>query len=418
MAAHRMEEQRQDSRIRAELPVRIRRLDGVEDEVSCERGHTQSISNTGLSFLSEMDLPTGTPLLITIGLPESAGNIEVEASVTRVSPDMSGIGGFEYGVSFDTASHAEELAQFIELVDIVPLLRLMSERNATSLHLSVFNPPMFRINGRLTPARDEPLDPSRVERLIYGMLSPSRRQRLESERQLDFPLGIPEFGRWRVNVHHQQGHVEATLRPIDVKPPTLEALHMPSQVHDLALLPSGLVLVTGIDHHQTQAAMAAMVEALNREASKAIVTIEYSVEFLYDKEHCVVKQREIGRDVRSFPEGIMGGTKQDADVIVVAEICDYETLQTAFYAAEHGHLVLGAFHAGTFNDALGRIDSLIPERDRRAALHLLSMTLKGLVFVHPPRTADAPAADVLLVDAAARQALAIGSFGDLQKMPG
>ncbi len=252
------------------------------------------------------------------------------------------------------------------MVNIVDLLLLCMEKNASDLHLTANMPPILRIHGSLTMIEDfPPIKRDELRRLIYGCLTDAQKQKFERELELDFSLHFPNTDRFRVNVHQQRGSVEAAFRRVSSEIPSWDELGIPLVVKELARKPNGLILVTGPTGVGKSTTLAAMVDLINNEFSKLIITIEDPIEYLYKHKKSIIKQREVHQDTLSFANALRHVLRQDPDVIVVGEMRDLETISTAITAAETGHLVLATLHTVDAAQTIERVIDVFPPHQQQ-----------------------------------------------------
>ena len=260
------------------------------------------------------------------------------------------------------------------------LLEQMLELGASDLHLTVGTAPAFRIRGRLTPAADTAaLDPETTRQSLYSILTSEQQKQLELDRQIDFAYSLPGIARFRVNAFFQRGSIGAAFRLVPGKIQTLEELGLPPVLHTLAEKPRGLVLVTGPTGSGKSTTLAAIVDEINRTRHDHILTIEDPIEFLHRHQNCIVNQREIGTDARSFAEGLRAALRQDPDVLLVGEMRDLETISTALTAAETGHLVFGTLHTQTASSTIDRVIDVFPPAQQQQVRIMLANSLQAVV---------------------------------------
>ena len=240
-------------------------------------------------------------------------------------------------------------------INILQLLNDASHRGASDLHFTVVQAPACRVEGILQSLPYPPMTPQLCRELTFSVLTETQRAKLESELDLDFSMDVSGIGRVRGNAHFARGTVEAAFRFINRKNPSLEELGLPPVIKKLCQLEEGLVLITGATGSGKSTTMAAMIEEISRTRSGVIVVLEDPIEYVFPPALSLIKQREIGRDTRSFPTGLRHALRQDPDVIAVTELRDQESVQVALQAAETGHLVLATFHASDPVKALDRI---------------------------------------------------------------
>ena len=246
-------------------------------------------------------------------------------------------------------------------VDIITLLRLAMERRASDLIITVGLPPMLRIDGEWRPSEYDVVTPTVSRRLMYSMMDEKKQRVFEETRELDFSFSLSGQGRFRVNVFFQRGSVGGVMRTISEEVLTFQDLGLPQAVADIARQPRGLVLVTGPTGSGKSTTLATMIDLINTEYHKHIVTIEDPIEFFHDHKSCIVNQREIGEDTRGFDRALRSVLRQAPDVILVGEMRDHETIGAAVTAAETGHLVMGTLHTSSAPEAIDRIIDVFPE---------------------------------------------------------
>lgn len=264
-------------------------------------------------------------------------------------------------------------------MDLVDVLRQVLERNASDLHISVGLPPMIRIKGKL-----EPLDYPRISSndsrdLIYSVLTQDQRQRLETDWDLDFSYSLPGDARFRVNAYFQRNSLGAAFRLIPIEIKNVDQLGLPKVLHELAAKPRGFVLVTGPTGSGKSTTLAAMVDEVNRTRSEHIMTIEDPIEFLHRHQSCVVNQREVGTDTKSFNRALKSVLRQDPDIILVGELRDLETIQTALTAAETGHLVFATLHTQDAPQTIDRLIDVFPPHQQDQIRVQIASAIQGVV---------------------------------------
>ncbi len=244
---------------------------------------------------------------------------------------------------------------------IEDLLKELTNKKGSDLHISSKLPPIARIDGKLIRLDYDPLTPEQVESLLFPMMSNEQRRHLEQEWELDFSYGIENVGRFRVNFYKDKGCYAAAFRTIATSAPQLEELGMPPIVTTIAEKPRGLVLVTGPTGSGKSTTLAAMVDYINRTRAEHILTIEDPVEFVHTSKMSVIHQRELGMDTRSFANALKSALREDPDIILVGEMRDHETIALALTAAETGHLVFGTLHTSSASQTIDRIIDVFPE---------------------------------------------------------
>ena len=257
-------------------------------------------------------------------------------------------------------------------MQIEELLKVMVDKGASDLHLKVPSPPVFRIDGMLIPEKDLPrLSAKDVETVLEQITAQEQRDIFSRERELDFAYGVPGLARFRVNVLQQRGTMSLAFRLVPFTIPTIDELGLPQICKELILKPRGLVLVTGATGSGKTSTMAAMLNHLNENAKKSVITIEDPIEFLFSDNKCIIRQRDLGDDTKSFSTALVHALRHDPDVIMIGEMRDLATVSTAIMASETGHLVLGTLHTVDAAQSIDRIiDVFPPEQHHQIRLQM------------------------------------------------
>ena len=264
-------------------------------------------------------------------------------------------------------------------VPLEDLLRLVIEEEASDLHLCVGVPPTLRLKGTLTPLNTAPLTAADMETLARGLARPDQMDRVNEEGSVDFGLSFRDNNRFRCNVYRERGNLAAAVRMLPRRLLTLEAIGIPQSVRALLELPRGLVLVTGPTGSGKTTSLASMLTVINETSPRHILTIEDPIEYYLDHRRGIVNQREVGVDVPTFAEGLRRALRQDPDVILVGEMRDLETIETAITAAETGHLVFSTLHTTGASRTIDRIvDAFDAQRQQQIRVQL-SMNLKAVI---------------------------------------
>ena len=265
------------------------------------------------------------------------------------------------------------------MVEIEQLLRGMIDRQASDLHLKADRPPVLRIHGQLMPQADWPsLDEPALEEILEFLADKSQRETFARHLELDFAYQLDE-ARFRVNVARQQGQLYFTLRALGQRIPSLAELGLPEVCARLAMLPQGLVLVTGPTGSGKSTTLAAMIEHINHASARRIVTVEDSIEHVFKERRSVITQREVGTDTHSFAAALKYALRQDPNAIMVGEMRDLETIAATLTAAETGHLVLATLHTPSAPEAVDRIVDAFPSHQQAQVRTQLAMTLAGVI---------------------------------------
>ncbi|MEZ9516939.1 type IV pilus twitching motility protein PilT [Vibrio splendidus] len=264
-------------------------------------------------------------------------------------------------------------------MDITELLDFSVKHNASDLHLSAGVSPMVRIDGEVRKLGIPALSHVDVHRLVFEIMSDSQRGEFEEKLEVDFSFELPNVGRFRVNAFNQSRGCSAVFRTIPVEIPTLEQLGAPEIFERISNYEKGLVLVTGPTGSGKSTTLAAMVDYVNRNHNKHILTIEDPIEFVHTNNKCLINQREVHRDTHSFKAALRSALREDPDVILVGELRDQETISLALTAAETGHLVFGTLHTSSAAKTIDRIIDVFPGSDKDMVRSMLSESLRSVI---------------------------------------
>lgn len=283
---------------------------------------------------------------------------------------------------FSTESSSDEL-------NLDDLLRLTIKLGASDLHLSAKLPPMIRVNGDLTRIEGyAALNGRQIDALLNAIISDKHRLQYDKTHELDFAYSISGLSRFRVNVLKQQGQAGSVIRAIPNEIKSAEQLGLPAELNKLAHLPRGLVLVTGPTGSGKSTTLAAIIDRANRMRHDHIITIEDPIEFVHQHQNCIVTQREVGVDTDSFPNALKASLREDPDIIMVGEMRDLETIQTAITAAETGHLVFGTLHTQSAAETISRVVDVFPDSSKEQVRQQLGSTIQGIVCQTLVKTVD------------------------------
>jgi len=301
-------------------------------------------------------------------------------------------------------THGGPFAVSPDLDAVLPEMVLTA---ASALHLTAGRPPRARIDGLLADEGGAgALQPGDTLRLARSVLTGAQRRRLQDDDELDFSFEVPELARFRGNCFRQRGRVALSIRHIPQEVTPLEELGLPPILNHFAERPRGLVLVTGPTGSGKSTTLAAMVDRINRNRRGHILTVEDPVEFVHRPRQCIVSQREVGTDTRSFATALKHALRQDPDVILVGEMRDPETIGAALTIAETGHLVLSSLHTNSAADSVNRIVDAFPSHRQAQVRSLLASVLEGVVtqvlVPRAPGPGRAVAAEVMVCTAAVR----------------
>jgi twitching motility protein PilT len=260
------------------------------------------------------------------------------------------------------------------------LLEEMVSRNASDLHVVAGERPKLRIDGDITNASvDSQMSPKDTLQIAYSVLTEQQKKRFELEDELDFSFGIQNLARFRGNVFKQRGCVSMVVRQIPFAIKTFDELGLPGSIAKMAEKPRGLVLLTGPTGSGKSTTLAAMIDKINRERKGHIITVEDPIEFIHRHQGCIINQREIGSDTKSFANALKYALREDPDVILIGEMRDLETIQAALTIAETGHLAFATLHTNSAAEAINRIIDVFPSHQQSQVRAQLAFVLEGIV---------------------------------------
>src|SRR5215207_8011003 len=292
-------------------------------------------------------------------------------------------------------------------VNLRTLLEEMIERDASDLHITAGERPKLRVDGNIVNARSEVvLNPKDTLQLAYSVLTESQKKRFEMEDELDFSFGIQNLARFRGNCFKQRGCVSMVVRQIPFTIKTFQDLGLPGIIAKMAEKPRGLVLVTGPTGSGKSTTLAAMIDKINRERRGHIITVEDPIEFIHRHQGCIVNQREVGTDTKSFSNALKYALREDPDTILIGEMRDLETIQAALTIAETGHLAFATLHTNSAAEAINRIIDVFPSHQQSQVRAQLAFVLEGIItqtlLPKAKGRGRAMAAEILVVTPAVR----------------
>ncbi len=259
------------------------------------------------------------------------------------------------------------------------LLRKMIEHGGSDLHITTNSAPMVRVHGVLRPLEYAELTPAETKQLAYSVLTDAQKHRFEETLELDFSFGIKGLSRFRANIFNQRGAVGAVFRSIPYEIRSFEELGLPAVIDKLCDKPRGLILVTGPTGSGKSTTLAAMVDKVNRDRHEHIITVEDPIEYLHGHKGCIVNQREVHADTHTFANALRAALRQDPDVVLIGEMRDLETTETALRIAETGHLTFATLHTNSAASSINRIIDIFPSGQQAQIRTQLSMVLEGIV---------------------------------------
>jgi len=264
-------------------------------------------------------------------------------------------------------------------MNTIEILTKSVEMIASDIHMAVGVPPTVRVNGHLVPIGDEILTAEDTEQFVKDITNEIQWDTINKKGEVDFSYSIPGFQRYRVNAYKQRNTFSAALRLVNTTIPSFDQLGLPSVVKNLANCNNGLILVTGPTGSGKSTTLASMVNMINNEKDKHIITLEDPIEYLFKHNKSIIQQREIGIDSLSFANALRASLRQDPDVILVGEMRDYETISIALTAAETGHLVFSTLHTIGASNTIDRIIDVFPSHQQQQIRIQLAMSLRGVI---------------------------------------
>ncbi|HEV3074518.1 MAG TPA: type IV pilus twitching motility protein PilT [Thermoanaerobaculia bacterium] len=286
------------------------------------------------------------------------------------------------------------------------LLKDMVGQGGSDLHITTNSAPQVRIDGVLRQMNLPPLTPTETKQLCYSILTDNQKHRLEENLEIDLSFGLKGLARFRANIFHQRGAIAAVFRQIPFEIRGFRELGLPAVIERMCEKPRGLVLVTGPTGSGKSTTLAAMLDKVNRERHEHIVTVEDPVEYLHSHKNCIVNQREIHADTHSFENALRSALRQDPDVVLIGEMRDLETVESALRIAETGHLTFATLHTNSAAQSINRIIDVFPAHQQAQIRAQLSLVLEGILCqALLPRTGGkgrALAMEILVPSAAIR----------------
>ncbi len=264
-------------------------------------------------------------------------------------------------------------------IGLPALLKAMVDQDASDLHITVGTPPQFRIQGKMVKVKGDGLTHQDTKEICYSVLTDAQKRDFEENLEIDFSFGIKDIARFRGNLFYQRGGVAGVFRRIPLEIPDFNKLGLPSYLRKVIRRPNGLILITGPTGSGKSTSLAAMLDILNREEYGHMITVEDPIEFVHPHKNCVVNQREVGQDTKTFTSALKRLLRQDPDFILVGELRDVETIEAALTLAETGHLVFGTLHTNNAVQSINRVINVFPPHQQPQIRQVLSFTLQAVM---------------------------------------
>ncbi len=273
-------------------------------------------------------------------------------------------------------------------MNVKPLFKLMADKKASDLFFTTYAPVMIKIDGRLQPVNQMELTPKMIRQAALELMNEEQLEEFTRELEIDFAISEAEIGRFRVNVFHQRGNIGMVLRFVSPEIPALEELGMPESMQELVMLRRGMILMVGANGSGKSTTLAAMIGHRNNHSASHIVTIEDPIEFLHPNQKSIINQREVGLDTRSYSRALRSVMREAADVILIGEIRDRETMQATIDLAGTGHLAIATLHANNSPETLDRIINMYPHEQHRQVFMDLAQYLRAIISQRLVRSKD------------------------------
>ncbi|HET7184195.1 MAG TPA: type IV pilus twitching motility protein PilT [Terriglobales bacterium] len=264
-------------------------------------------------------------------------------------------------------------------VTLSDLLKKLLELNGSDLHITTNTPPQIRVHGHLQPLDMPPLTPAETKALAYSVMTDAQKHRFEEDLELDFSFGMKGLARFRANIFNQRGASGAVFRVIPFEIKSFQQLNLPPVVSKLCDRPRGLILVTGPTGSGKSTTLAAMIDKINADRHDHIITIEDPIEFVHQHKNCLVNQREVHADTKSFSNALRAALREDPDVVLIGEMRDLETIESALRIAETGHLTFGTLHTNSAASTINRVIDVFPSHQQSQIRAQLSLVLEGIM---------------------------------------
>jgi twitching motility protein PilT len=378
----------------------------------------KDMSESGVAFKSQAIYQIGTVLQAEIYMPGRGRPIVTRLKVARVEA-LVGEEKFLIGAAFTEmgADDRNYIASSLEGLNLYKILAASKEINASDIHLTVGRPPICRIQGRIQFLGGTPIVEGQIKAMVFPLLNAAQVTFFENNKELDFAFSPTVDTRYRVNLHIQKGFLEAAIRAIPASTRNFKKLNLPyDQLERLCREKSGLILISGKTGSGKTTTLTSMIDYINNNLEKVIITIEDPVEYVHTSNKSILKQREIGSDTASYAEALKHTLRQDPDIIIVSELLDSESILSAIRAAETGHLVIATIHAPDSAQTMERILNLFPPEHSANICNQIASCLIGILFqmLLPDTKGNLTLATELLISTSAIRAnIRDGKFSQL-----
>jgi len=411
-------DRRSEKRIRSQVSIKYRMRGDTKSEAKVST--TTDISAGGINFESAELIAMGSQLDIELVIPLIEKPLATTGRVVRIEEITKGNYLIGVGLEWSKDDDYHTLAKYAQHINLDELLAMAVKRKASDVHLVANQPPIFRIDGVLTPLDIPPLSGKDTSQMIYSIMNDVQRKIFDDTMELDSSYAIPGGTRFRVNVHIDKGNIEAALRLIPYFVKGAVELGLPKVVIDLAMKPKGLIILTGPAGTGKSTTLAAIVDIINKERKSVVISIEDPIEYVHQSQKSIIKQREVGADTLSFASALKHILRQDPNVILVGEVRDLESISMAITAAETGHLVLTTLHTPDASGAVSRIVDVYPPMQQNQARAQIAECLEAVIaqILLPRKDGQGRivATEVLIATQAARHIIRQGATEQLYSL--
>jgi twitching motility protein PilT len=361
----------------------------------------RDLGEDGLGFKSKTIYSIGLELQSEVYLPSRKFPVTPTLKIERVDV-IAGTDHYMIGASFSKIEpeHKKAILECFEGLDLYKILDEAQKVEASDIHLTIGQPAVFRHRGRLSHSQTVPIGEGQIRAMLFPLLNETQIENFEKNKELDFAFSPNLETRYRVNLHIQKGFAEAALRNIPSKVPDFQKLGLPAeQLQRFCQEKAGLILISGKTGAGKTTTLTAMIDFVNKNLEKVVITIEDPIEYVHKSQKSIIKQRELGSDTRSYAEALKHSLRQDPDIIVVSELLDGESVRSAMRAAETGHLVISTIHAPDTSQTVERILNMFPPEHANSVCQQLASCLNGIMFqtLVPSKKGHLVAATELLV---------------------
>lgn len=383
------------------IPIVCRQLQDGKPLGASVQISVRDLGEDGVGFKSKTIYSVGTELQSEMYLPSRKLPVTPVLKIERVDA-IAGSDLYAIGATYSKIDpeHKAAILECFEGLDLYKILGEAQKVAASDIHMTVGQPAVFRYQGRLSRMKVDPIKEGQIQAMLFPLLNETQIDNFEKDKELNFAFSPDLETRFRVNLHMQKGYAEAALRNIPSKVPDFQTLGLPEdQLRQFCQEKAGLVLISGKTGAGKTTTLTAMIDYVNKNHEKVVITIEDPIEYVHKSQKSIIKQRELGNDTKSYADALKHSLRQDPDIIVVSELLDGESVRAAMRAAETGHLVISTIHAPDTSQTVERILNMFPPEHANSVNQQLASCLTGIMFqtLVPSRAGKLLAATELLV---------------------